>query len=306
MSLTEALLVIFTTIGLGVFCQRRNVFTATQIEGFEVFLFKIIIPCYLFSATVNYDIATLLDTKYISSYLISFSIIALIIIIFYHKQDSLSKTCVRILASSYVNSAIYALPIITFLLGDPKAAILSNLVQVIIIQSIFITILSFIHHREKSVMQRLLISFSSPIVIMPILGLLCNQFQLQPPSFLTIVIKNLSDGVSGLALIAFGLSLGGVSINRKSITKDVMAIVFMKNLLHPILAFTIGRYAFNLDKYWLQALVVVTSAPTGFIIYIIAKQFSFNQDMAKTVVAISSIVSLISLGLIVLAFKVLA
>jgi hypothetical protein len=39
----------------------------------------------------------------------------------------------RILAASYVNAAIYTLPVITILLKDSTAAIIGNIIQVIII-----------------------------------------------------------------------------------------------------------------------------------------------------------------------------
>jgi len=82
----------------------------------------------------------------------------------------------------------------------------------------------------------------------------------------------------------------------------LLLIVFIKNIIHPLVAFFIGNYLFHLDAYWLCSLMIAASAPTAFVVYLIAKQFSTEVDLVKRVVAISSIISLISLGVIILIF----
>ncbi|HEV2524290.1 MAG TPA: AEC family transporter, partial [Gammaproteobacteria bacterium] len=68
MTLIQSLLVIFAIIFVGVISQRRKLLNHIQIEGFELFLFKIAMPCFLFTATLQHDLGALLDTKYIISY----------------------------------------------------------------------------------------------------------------------------------------------------------------------------------------------------------------------------------------------
>ena len=148
MTLIQSLLVIFVIIFIGVISQRRKIFNPVQIEGFELFLFKIAMPCFLFSSTLQHDLTALLDIKYIISYFLTFLVIAGIVSVSIYRTSTASVLCIKILASGYVNTAIYALPIITFLLKDPTAGILGNLVQIIMIQSIFIVLLNFIHHKE--------------------------------------------------------------------------------------------------------------------------------------------------------------
>jgi malonate transporter len=206
LNLTQSLLVIFCIIFLGMACEKRKIFNSTQIEGFEIFLFKVLMPCYLFTATLHYDFKSLLDINYIYSYLLSFAAIALIIVLLYANRKSSSEICIKILTAGYVNSAMYSLPVITFLLGDPKAAILGNLLQVIVIQTGFVTLLSLLKHKEKSILHRLFSSFTTPLVLMPIIGLLCNYWEFNPHPILLAAIKNMGNGASGIALFAFGLS----------------------------------------------------------------------------------------------------
>ena len=294
MNFIQSLFIIFAIISIGIACQRKGLFNHSQVEGFEIFLFKIAMPCYLFSSTLNHDLEALIYSEYIFSYLLSFLAIAILVFSIFRK-DNASFISLKILASGYVNSAIYTVPILTYLLGNPVAGTLGNILQVILIQPIFIAILSFINHKEKSFLKKILTIISSPLVAMPILGLLCNYLGFTPPQVITITIQNLGNSASSIALFTFGLSLASIKLAQENINRNLLFMVGIKNFIHPLIAFFIGKYIFDLDGYWLNALVISASAPTAFIVYIIAKQFSVEQDMIKTTSAITSIVSLISL-----------
>lgn len=302
MTLIQSLLVIFAIIFLGIICQRRKVINQVQIEGFEIFLFKIAMPCFLFTSTLQHDLAALLNTKYIVAYLLTFLGVAGVVSLIAYRVSTASELCIKILASGYINAAIYTLPIITFLLQDPTAGILGNLVQVVIIQSIFIILLNFIHHKEKSTVRKLISIISTPMIALPVIGLLCNYLKINPPSVITQAVQHLGDGASSIALFTFGLTLGAIKISKENIDKSLLLIIFIKNVLHPLIAFCIGYYLLHLESYWLDSLVIAASAPTAFIIYFIAKQFCVEQDLVKRVVAMSSMLSLISLVLITFIF----
>ena len=148
------LITIFFVILVGVFCYKKEIFNKTKIDGFELLLFKIIMPSYLFAAAYKNDLSALLNMEYIAAYLLTFGILALIVTALFIKNLSPIAVCMRILAGSYVNAAIYTLPVITILLKDPTAAIIGNIVQVIIIQPIFIILLNTIKHKEKSLIKK--------------------------------------------------------------------------------------------------------------------------------------------------------
>ncbi len=293
MNSVSSLFIIFIIVGIGFFCGKSKVLNTVQSEGLELYLFKIAIPCYLFNAILNHQFSDLINVPYIYAYLVCFLIVALMTVAYFWNRCSLSNICINVLASGYVNAAIYTLPVITFLLGDPKAAILGNLIQVIIIQSIFITLLSFFKHQEKSIIKKLSITFKSPLIMIPIIGLAVNYFQLPMPSIITVITQNLGTGAASLSLFTFGLTLS--NLNRQGLNKDLFFIILTKNILHPLIAVLIGFYIFNLEQYWLYSLIIATSAPTAFIVYLIAKQFSTHENLVKLVITISSIISLISL-----------
>jgi malonate transporter and related proteins len=298
MTLFESLFIIFLIVLIGFFCARIKLFDDTKIEGFEVFLFKISMPCYLFGATLNYDFSVLLNPAYIFSYLATFLLMCTILFVYYW-DNTLSEKCIRTLSATYVNSSIYTLPVISFLFQDPKAPILGSLLQVIMIQPFFIIMLSFTKHKEKTMLHRLLRPLGTPLIFMPILGMLCNHLGYRPAAVIMSVLENLGMGVSSMALFVFGLNLGGVRLNKSLKDKQVWFLVFMKNMMHPILAFFIGYKIFHLRGYWLSSLVIATSAPTALMVYFIAKQFSTDQPLCKMVLTLSSFLSITLLFFIV-------
>ncbi len=116
MTLFSPLVTIFFVIIVGIFCYKKELFNKIQIDGFELLLFKIIMPSYLFAASYKNDLSALLNMEYIAAYLLTFGILALIVTVLFFKNLSTIAVCMRILAASYVNSGIYTLPVITILL----------------------------------------------------------------------------------------------------------------------------------------------------------------------------------------------
>jgi predicted permease len=144
----------------------------------------------------------------------------------------------------------------------------------------------------------------SPIVAMPIIGLFCNAMEYVPHFVITSTIENIGNVSSSIALFTFGITLGSVKITKRNLTTELLFIIFLKIVVHPMIAFIFGRYVFSLSGYWLDSLMIATSAPTAFFVYLIAQQFTQEQiiddDFVKRTIALSSVASLISLTAIVI------
>jgi predicted permease len=302
MTLFSPLITIFVTILLGIFCYKKDLFTKLQIDGFEQILFRIIIPCYLFTATYKNELSELLNTKYITAYLLTFGVMAIIVTTLFIKKMPAINVAIRVLSASYLNTAIYTLPVITILLKDPTAAIIGNIIQVIIIQPIFIILLNTLKHQDQSLIRKIFGIITTPLIIMPIIGILLNYLQIELPLTIVEAISQMGIGASGLALFVFGLTLGATKINLQCLRFDLLTVVFIKNLIHPCVAICIA-YLMKLENYWFNSLVIAASAPTAFLVYLISKKFSTEEELVKKVVALSSVVATFSLVLITLTIN---
>ncbi len=295
------MLTIFCVVFLGIVCRKKNIFSKSQIEGFELLLFKIIMPSYLFSVCYTHNLALIFNVQYITAYLVTFGILAIIVAFVLCKRAPISVILIRVLASGYVNAAIYTLPITTILLKDSASAIIGNMTQVILIQPIFIACLNISKHKEKSLISKIVHTISTPLIIMPIIGIGLNYLHLSLPGYIIDAITQIGNGSPGIALFAFGLTLGATKITKESLNLDLMTVIFAKNVLHPLIALCVA-YAMKLEGYWIYSLVIASSAPTAFVVYIISKQFCIEEELVNNSVALSSVISVVFLVFIVIFF----
>jgi malonate transporter len=299
MHLISSLLSIFAIMALGALCHRKKLFDHAHAEGFEKFLFKIAIPCYLFNATLHHELSELVYLPYLYAYTLSFAVMVLATMVLFWRRHKAAALYMRSFVTSYSNIAIYTLPVVTFLFADPTAAVLSNLIQVLLVQTFFLTLLGLCAHSEKSIVARLKASLMNPMLIMSLLGLGLNYCGAMPPEPVIHAIRAMGGSASALSLFAFGLTLGSIEISRHLLHKEVLMMVGIKNFLYPLVAFCLGYYVFTLETYWLHSIVIAASAPTGFFTYVVAKQFQTEVALVKHVIAVSCLCSLLALMVIV-------
>jgi malonate transporter len=270
-----------------------------HIEGFELFLFKIAIPCYLFGKIANSNFFEVINLAYLFSYIVVFLIISIISYLYFFKEQNIANICIKILASGYVNAAIYNIPIITILLGDPSAAVIGNIIQVVVIQPVFIMVLYQAKHKEGSMAKKLIKSITTPLVILPLLGILISYYEVKLPDTIILIFENIGFGASNISLFVLGLNISKFKIKFIDLDRSTLYILTTKNILHPVIAFFIGKYLFTLKSYWLAALVISTAAPTAFLVYLIAKKFDIEVNLIRNVMVQSMLLSLFTLGIIV-------
>lgn len=298
MGIIESFIVIITIILLGVIFQRAKILNPIQIDGFGIFLIKLAMPCFLFNSTLQHDLHALLYTEYILSFSLSFVIIICITALLYYRTTSWLGLSIKMLAAGYPNAIIYTLPIITFLLKDPTAGVIGNILQIVVIQSIFMMVMTLLRHRERSLLKKIMMLITTPLIIAPTLGIICNVSHYSPPIAIVQIVQHIGNGATSIALFTFGLSIGEVRLHRETFNKPLLILVIIKNILHPLVAWVVGSYIFGLKDYWLYSLIIASSAPTAFVVYLLAKQFQIEEGLMKRTVAISSIFSLFSLLLI--------
>jgi predicted permease len=74
MNLLIQLLPAISVILFGIAARNMKIFNQEHIKGFEIFLFKIGMPCYLFSVTFNANLNEIVNIPFIIAYLVTFVI----------------------------------------------------------------------------------------------------------------------------------------------------------------------------------------------------------------------------------------
>ncbi len=299
-----SLIPIIGVISVGAIARNIEIFNEHHTKGFEIFLFKIGFPCYLFSVALTQDLDSIFNIRFIAGYIITF-ICAFSLAMLLHKNTPLKQQIALSLTSSYCNTSSYLTPVLLFLFNNVISGVIANLLQVIIIQSIVILIFTSLNNSKTSKLLTLCKVACTPFIIMPLCGLALNYFSLQNIiKYPYEIINTIGKSTAGMALFVFGLNCAPIKFHDNIQKLKVIKIITIKNFIHPLIAFCVGYFLLNLHGYWLQSLVIAASAPTAFLIYIISNQYNAQDDAIKIGVILSSVTSVITIVFISIIFSI--
>ncbi|MFC6979448.1 AEC family transporter [Microbulbifer taiwanensis] len=139
----------------------------------------------------------------------------------------------------------------------------------------------------------------NPLIIGIVLALLCREIDLQLPAIVLQTGDYLASITLPLALLCIGASLDFSLLRRSSLA--AFSAVGFKLLLVPAILLAFG-WAFRLQAQAMGVLLLLASAPSATVSFIMARAMGGNSRLAANIVALSTLLSIItaSLGLALL------
>lgn len=310
MSIFELLIPIIFVIISGYLVSKYNLLHESSSTIFTRFAFIIAMPCQLFIDFSKTPINLILNIDYILSFSICTLVIGILIFIYsrYYLKNTISESALNIMGAAQVNTAYFAIPIFTLIFNNATPVIPILLFQVLILTTIILFIIEYDINSERKkstiILNSLSIPFKNPIIIASALGFIFSLFTIKPPLFVENSL-NLLGGISApLVLFSLGQSLFfDLKKINKSDVNEVTVISIVKLFIFPLLAFFIGKYLFNLNNFWLSSLIIMAAMPAPKNMYIFANNFNLNTKKPSSIVAITTLVSLITLNLIISLIK---
>tara|TARA_R110002050_G_scaffold31905_1_gene81553 strand:+ start:13529 stop:14413 length:885 start_codon:yes stop_codon:yes gene_type:complete len=279
-------------ISLGFFIRKITGINSSLLKNL---LFYFLLPIMIFYQLVSCPIKSIINYRFSFAYLLCFFLIFLASFFTFHKKK-VGTLIVYTLNSGYVNSAFIGIPLLFFILNDSIAAILANLIQVILIMLPCIILLESIHENKKaSLLKILLKTIISPIIFIPLLAIFLNFCQITFPQ--PYIFKLIAQATPYISLMYFGMSLELNSLKSIIRNPEVWKSVLLKNLIHPIFAYFVGNFLLSLPDYWLKSLIILSCCPTAQIVYLVSSKVKVSETHTKNVILLSSVVFLITLGL---------
>lgn len=144
----------------------------------------------------------------------------------------------------------------------------------------------------------------NPIIGGSILGIAFAQNDWPVPVPVERICQLLGGAGVPTALFALGLSLGSRRAGTSSHRIVVYALVGMKIVLHPALAWLAGRYLFGLSGSSLGALTIIAGMPTAMNNFTFAQRYGAFVEQAGQVVFLSTVLWLATLPVLLVIFKV--
>ncbi len=145
----------------------------------------------------------------------------------------------------------------------------------------------------RSLLENFFQLLKNPLIISCILGVVCASVGLKElPFWLDAALKMIGDTGSGIALISIGASLRFENLGQtfRSTFRDSLFKLFV----HPALVWA-AFLVWPVSLLLRNAVVLVSAMPAAVNTYIIAQKMGMDSDYAGDVVALSTVLSIVTL-----------
>lgn len=195
-------------------------------------------------------------------------------------------------ASINPNSGNIGIPIGVAVLGSATFLSPVILLQVVLITPAILLLVT-LRQRNASVRRTLIAAAFNPLVLAAVAGAAVSAFSWSLPPALLAPIDLLGDASIPLMLLAFGMSLRGARpwAQLHGETWIILVPTIMKTLVLPLTAFVVGL-ALGVSGTELLALVIVGALPVAQNLYALAHTYKAAPDAVRSIVILSTILSL--------------
>ena len=297
--------VIFIVVGIGYVLGRTHLLGEHAHEVLSRLVFFVCTPALLFASLVTTDLSVVF-----SSTLVIAGGAALIIGLLYllvarlWLRRAVPELVIGALSSSYVNSVNLGLPIAIFVLDDATFIAPLLLFQILIYSPMALLALDLTaldRGADRSLLRDVVVTpLANPIVVGGVAGLIVSMVGVMPPAPVLEPLRMLGNASVPAALLAFGLSLTGVTVFKKgqSPRRDIALATVLKMLAMPALVYVIARWGFGQTGHQLFAQVVIAALPTAQNVMVYATRYRRGQIWARDTALITTLASIPAIAII--------
>lgn len=289
---------IASIIGLGVLLAHVKILDAAAQQLLTRLSFYVAGPALMVTVLGGADVSRLFSANLLASVGgVAFSAVVYVCLARLVWRRSAGDIVIGTFASSYVNAGNLGLPIAAYVLRDASQVVPMLLTQLLLLQPLGLAVLDAISRPERSDQSRgkrwllrLRQPFSNPLLIGSLIGLLLSVFRLElpPPVYDPLAL------VGGMAvpamLLAYGVSLRtGPLPGVGEPAAHIGAIVALKLVVQPLVAYLLARYALGLESLELLAVTVVAALPTAQNVFVFAARYDRAVVLARDAVFITTL-----------------
>lgn len=201
---------------------------------------------------------------------------------------------------TYVNSNNLGVPIAVYVLGDASWAAPLLLLQLLVLQPLWLAGLDATGRGRVSVRRLVMSPITNPLTIGSVLGLVVAVSGIELPT----LVRDPAELIGGLAipcmLLAFGISLRLSPVPRgKDNLSELGAMVLLKLLVMPAVTWLIAGPLLSLSAAEVLTAVVLASLPTAQNVYILALTYRRGEDIARDSVFTTTLLAMPAMLLLV-------
>jgi malonate transporter len=301
-ALLDVILPVFLIIGLGYAAARFGGVTAAGVDGIMSYAQSFALPILLFKSIAAIDLgqaysAGLMLSFYIGAFA-SFALCFGAARLVFHRPapDAVAMG----FAGYFSNSVLLGLPITQNAYGAGALAgnfaIISIHAPTLYALGILAMVLAQANPSQSAAAlarQTLTTILRQPLVIGIICGFAVNLSGLNLPAMATTAVGFMA--ASAIPAALFGL--GGVLLRYRPEGEAglIATVTFASLVLHPAIAYSLGRYVFDLDTAALRSATLCAAMAPGVNAYVFANLFGLGRRVAASSVLIATALSILTI-----------
>jgi malonate transporter and related proteins len=295
MTILASLAPVFLVMALGYWAGHTRDFDDHNVSSLNALVMDFALPAALFTAMAQASRRAMLDQAALALVLLGAMLAAYAVTYVVERAwfgSDRRESALIALTASGPNVGSAGLPIVAALFS--KSASISVAVAVAV-AAIVLTPLSLLLLESStakrdnffSVVKKALLK---PIVVAPVLGLVCSLVGFSPPPFLESTLTLVGQGASGTALFLTGLVL---STQPVKLSTNVGVTVGIKNVLQPLLTWLLTLPF--LDGVEARVAVMLMAVPSGAFGVLFAIRYGVPSAQIGTMLIVSTVVSILTL-----------
>jgi malonate transporter and related proteins len=295
MTILASLAPVFLVMALGYAAGRSKAFDNHNIGSLNALVMEFALPAALFTAMAQAPREAMMAQMQLALVLLGAMLAAYCVTYVVERawfgSDRRESALVALTASG-PNVGSAGLPIVAALFS--KSASISVAVAVavaaIVVTPLSLLLLESTEGKGANVLTVLKKALLQPIVIAPMLGLLCSLSGFAPPLLVESTLTLVGQGASGTALFLTGLVL---SAQPLKLSTNVGWTVVMKNVLQPVLAWMLALSLLNGTEA--RVAVMLTAVPSGAFGVLFAIRYGVASAQIGTMLIASTLLSTVTL-----------
>ncbi len=294
--LQQVMIIVFLML-VGYIAKKTKIIGDEGVSQFTSFLMYFVTPCVLIEAYQKpFDIkgAKLLAVAFIMAALIHFIVILFAGFIFPKKENPDYR--VNRFSLVYSNCGFMAIPLLNAALGSEGVFFGSAYLAVF-------SILQWTNGIYTYTEDKTLLSFKkavfNPGVLGTLISLILFVFSIKLPDMISETVGFVADMNTPLSMIMLGTFF--VGIKPLEIFKNISfyVVVVIRLLLVPVMAIYLLKLL-GVDVAVIKALAISSACPVAGVTALWAGKFNLNAEYASELVAITTVISVITIPLVIL------
>ncbi len=298
----------FGLIFLGFACGKIRRIPDTGLAWMNFFIVHVALPCLFYRIVAKTPLEELANISFVLATMTS-TLIAFAIAFAIGKAGGrgMGEATIAGLAGGYGNIGYMGPGLALSTLGAPAAAPVALIFcfDSILLFSL-VPLLMALSGSERqgfwtsalTVMRRILLH---PFIVATALGVVSAAWSFEPPVALDRLMQFLQNAAAPCALFVLGVTVALRPLPRPA--WDVPAIMPVKLILHPVIAFFVLAWFGPFSEAWTHAAILMAALPPALNVFVLARQYDVWVEEASGSVLMGTLLSVLTLTSVMWAIR---